>query len=90
MFRNATIVAGVSALATVLVSASTAAAAPAPQLDVYAGDVPRTALTKLVALGIDRHELDLSAAKAGGRARSTSRRSSAASRRRSWPARASS
>ena len=67
MLRNATIVAGVSALATVLVSASTAAAAPAPQLDVYAGDVPRAALTKLVALGIDRHELDLSAARAGGK-----------------------
>jgi zinc carboxypeptidase/immune inhibitor InhA-like protein len=67
VIRNATIVAGVSALATVLVSASTAAAAPAPQLDVYSGDVPRAALTKIVALGIDRHEIDLSAARAGAK-----------------------
>src|SRR3954452_16391663 len=42
-------------------------AAPAPQLDVYAGDVPRDALGKLVALGIDRQEIDLSAAKAGAK-----------------------
>ena len=67
MLRNATVVAGFSVLATVLVSASTAVAAPAPQLDVYAGDVPRAALTKLVALGIDRHEIDLSAARAAGK-----------------------
>ena len=67
MSRKATFVAGVSALATMLVCASSAAAAPAPQLDVYVGDVPRAALTKLVALGIDRHEIDLSAAKAGAK-----------------------
>src|SRR3954452_1508702 len=42
-------------------------AAPAPQLDVYAGDVPRDALGKLVALGVDRSEIDLSAAKAGAK-----------------------
>ena len=63
---NATVAAGLSALATSLVITSTAAAAPAPQLDVYAGDIPRDALGKLVELGIDRHELELSASKAGG------------------------
>nr|WP_064750587.1 M14 family metallopeptidase [Solirubrobacter soli] len=42
-------------------------AAPAPQLDVYVGDVPRDALGKLVALGVDRSEIDLSAAKAGAK-----------------------
>jgi hypothetical protein len=67
VFRNATVIAGVSALATVLVSASAAVAAPAPRLDVYAGDVPGAALSKLVALGVDRSELDLSAAKAGAK-----------------------
>jgi uncharacterized protein YunC (DUF1805 family) len=54
VLRNATIVAGISTLATMLVSASTAVAAPAPQLDVYVGDVQRAALSKLVDLGIDR------------------------------------
>ena len=56
-----------SVLATVLVSASTAVAAPAPQLDVYVGDVQRDALGKLVELGVDRSEIDLSAAKAGAK-----------------------
>jgi hypothetical protein len=63
VFRKATILAGVS----VLMAASTASAAPAPHLDVYAGDVPSTALSKLVALGVDRSEIDLSAAKAGAK-----------------------
>ena len=67
MSRKATIVAGISTLATVLVTASTAAAAPAPHLDVYVGDVQQAALTKLVDLGVDRRELDLSAAKAGAK-----------------------
>ncbi|MDA0166134.1 M14 family zinc carboxypeptidase [Solirubrobacter ginsenosidimutans] len=56
-----------SVLATVLVSATTAVAAPAPQLDVYVGDVQRDALGKLVDLGVDRSEIDLSAAKAGAK-----------------------
>ena len=60
--------AGMSTLAAVLVTTSTAAAAPAaPQLDVYAGDIPRDALGKLVELGVDRHEIDLSAARSGGK-----------------------
>jgi hypothetical protein len=67
VLRNATVVAGISTLATMLVSASTAVAAPAPQLDVYVGDVQRAALSKLVDLGIDRSELDLSAARAGAK-----------------------
>ena len=64
---HATLLAGLSAFATVLATTSAAAAAPAPQLDVYAGDIPRASLTKLVALGIDRSEIDLSAAKAGAK-----------------------
>jgi hypothetical protein len=67
LLRNATVVASVSVLATVLVSASTAVAAPAPGLEVYAGDVPRAALTKLVELGVDRSEIDLSAARSAGK-----------------------
>jgi hypothetical protein len=67
VLRTTTVLAGASVLATVLVSASTAVAAPAPQLDVYAGDVPRAALSKLMALGVDRSELDLSAVKAGAK-----------------------
>jgi hypothetical protein len=47
-------------LGAVLVSAATAAAAP--QLDVYAGDVPRDQLGKIAELGIDRHEIELSKA----------------------------
>ena len=66
---HAALAAGAGALATVLVTTSTAAGAPAPKLDVYQGDIPRAALGKLVELGIDRHELQLSQAKAGGKAR---------------------
>ncbi len=54
--------ASLSSLAAVLASAATAAAAPAPQLDVYAGDVPRDQLGKIVELGIDRHEIEISKA----------------------------
>jgi hypothetical protein len=66
---KATFVAGLSTLATVLVTASTATAAPAPHLDVYVGDVSKGgALSKLVDLGIDRTEINLSSAKAGAKA----------------------
>ena len=55
------------AVAALLVTAPAASAAP--QLDVYAGDVPKDALGKLVALGIDRHELELTAARTAGAVR---------------------
>jgi hypothetical protein len=54
-------------LAAVLASAATAVAAPAPQLDVYVGEVSRDQLAKIVELGIDRHELEIS--KAAGKDR---------------------
>ena len=75
------------ALAVSLAAAGSAAAKPSAERSTStSGDVPRAALAKLVELGIERHELDLSAARTRpGRARSTSRRSSAASRRRSSP-----
>ncbi|MDA0142176.1 M14 family metallopeptidase [Solirubrobacter deserti] len=47
--------------------ASSASAASAPRLDVYAGDVPREQLEKIVALGVDRHELEISKARSGGK-----------------------
>jgi hypothetical protein len=51
--------AGVATLAAVLATAATAAAAP-PQVDVYRGDVSRDQLAKILAQGIDRHELEVS------------------------------
>ena len=57
--------AGLSVLAVSLAAASTAVAKPAPNLDVYVGDVSRSAVAKLVALGVDRHELNLSKATSG-------------------------
>src|SRR4051794_40851361 len=56
-------------LAASLAAAAGAAAKPAPNFDVYQGDVARDALSKIAALGIDRAEIDLSAAKAGGEGR---------------------
>ena len=66
---------GLSVLAVSLAAASTAVAKPAPHLDVYVGDVSRDAVAKLVALGVDRHELDLSEAAWRPENASTSRRS---------------
>lgn len=64
---HATLAAGVTAFAAALVMTSSAVAAPAP-LDVYVGEVPRAQLKKLVELGIDRHEIRISAAKGGDKA----------------------
>ena len=66
---------GLSVLAATLATAGSAAAKPAPNFDVYVGDVQRDALSKLVALGVDRSEIDLSAARRPGRTPFTSRRS---------------
>ena len=60
---QAAVAVGASMLAAVLVTSSTAAAAPAPQLDVYVGEVPRSELNKIVELGIDRHDIDVTAAR---------------------------
>lgn len=57
--------AGLAAIAVSLATATGAAAKPKPNLDVYAGDLSRGAVAKLVELGIDRQELDLSKAKGG-------------------------
>src|SRR5690349_3767821 len=56
-----------SVLAVTLATAGSAAAKSAPTFDVYVGDVQRDALAKIVALGVDRSEIDLSAAKASGK-----------------------
>ncbi len=53
---------GLSMLAASVIGASSAAAA-APRLDVYAGDLSRADLAKIAALGVDRHELQLSKAR---------------------------
>src|SRR5262245_58875088 len=63
--RHARTAAGLITFAATLATAATAAAAP--NLDVYVGDVPRAQLGKLVAIGVDRQEIDLSAARAGGK-----------------------
>ena len=61
----------VSMLVAVLMFESTAGAAPSPRdnarkrLDVYAGKVARDQLREIVALGVDRHELSITAASAG-------------------------
>jgi hypothetical protein len=57
--------AGVVALAVSLSAAANAAATPKPDFDVYQGDVSRSGLAKLVALGIDRHEISFSKARSG-------------------------
>ena len=49
-------------LAASLTAASGAQAAAAPQLDVYVGDLSRSQIAKLVELGVDRHEMELSRA----------------------------
>ena len=63
---HAVAAAGAGALAVVLASAATAVAAPAPQWDVYVGEVSRDQLAKIVELGVDRHEMEISKA-AGGK-----------------------
>ena len=45
-------------LAASLTAVSGAQAAAAPRLDVYVGDLSRADLAKIVALGVDRHELE--------------------------------
>jgi hypothetical protein len=57
--------AGFVAFAVSLAAAGSAAAKPKPSYDIYAGDLSRGAVAKLVALGIDRHELSLSKATSG-------------------------
>ena len=52
------------AIVSVAVLASPAAAGAADRLDVYVGEMPRERLADIVALGVDRHELELS--RAGG------------------------
>jgi hypothetical protein len=58
-------------LCALLAVASTAVfaspAAGADRLDVYVGDVPRERLADLVALGVDRHEIELSRASGSGK-----------------------
>jgi hypothetical protein len=61
-FRT-TLLTSASTLAVALVGATAAAAAPGPQLEVYVGEVPRAELGKIAALGIDRHDLHVSAAR---------------------------
>jgi len=56
------------AVASIALLASPAAAGAADRLDVYVGEVPKDRLTNIVDLGVDRHELKLSAV-AGGRVR---------------------
>jgi hypothetical protein len=49
------------AIASIAMLASPAAASAADGLDVYVGEVPRDRLADIVALGVDRHELEMSA-----------------------------
>jgi hypothetical protein len=66
MRSSAAILASISTLVAVLTLAPAAHAAPTPQdnarerLDVYVGEVSADQLTKIVALGVDRDELDVS------------------------------
>ena len=58
------------AIIAIAVLVCPAAAGAADRYDVYVGDVPRERLSDIVALGIDRHELEL---KAIGGAKGSSR-----------------
>ena len=64
MFRARAVTAvGLSLFAASLTAVSGASASGAPRLDVYAGDLSRADLAKIVALGVDRQELALSKAR---------------------------
>ncbi len=53
------------AVASIALLSSPAAAGAADRLDVYVGEVPKDQLTNIVDLGVDRHELKLSASARG-------------------------
>jgi hypothetical protein len=55
------------AVFAIAVFASPALASAADRLDVYVGEMPRERLADLVALGVDRHELELKAVRGQGK-----------------------